>query len=128
MQNLKIAASVSSPQVDFDASQGMLSLRGESYPENSLAFYRPLIEWLRDYLVDSSQPIVVKLDLAYLNTGSIRYLMDIFDLLEDAYLSGRKIQVNWYYDEENDRALEAGEEFQEDLTLPFALIAKPSCE
>lgn len=125
MHDLRIPATASSPYIAFDASAGVLAIQGESYPENALAFYRPLIDWLHVYLAETTRPIDLHIDLIYLNTGSIRFLMDILDLLEDAYRDGRIVQVYWHYDEENDRSLETAEEFREDLSVPFTLLAKP---
>lgn len=50
MDNFYIAATSTSPEVDFRFDQNVLTLRGESYPENAAAFYAPVIEQLRTYL------------------------------------------------------------------------------
>ncbi|MBP1628325.1 MAG: hypothetical protein H6Q00_2800 [Holophagaceae bacterium] len=122
MENLVIDGSTSSPRVDFDAARGHLLLSGESYPENSFEFYKPLLNWIRSFLEQSPQEVTLELRLAYLNTSSIKALMDLLDDLEEAHRAGRQVSVNWYYDEENDRALDLAEEFREDLTLPFFII------
>jgi hypothetical protein len=41
MEPLFIAASPTSPEVDFRFEQHTLSIKGESYPENAAAFYGP---------------------------------------------------------------------------------------
>ena len=50
MENLFIAATATSPEIDFRFDQQWLSLRGESYPENAAAFYAPIIEQLNAWL------------------------------------------------------------------------------
>jgi hypothetical protein len=60
--------------------------------------------------------------LVYVNTSSVKALMMIFDKLEDAYLNNKSIRINWHYDKDNDVAFELGEEFQEDLDIPFNFI------
>ena len=47
---LFIAATPSSPEIDFRFEQHTLSIKGESYPENAAAFYGPLIASVRAYL------------------------------------------------------------------------------
>ena len=50
---------------------------------------------------------------------------DLFDLLEEAQDGGKEITVNWYYDEENESAEEAGEDFKEDFEeMDFNIIKK----
>lgn len=119
MANLYYKASDTTPEISLDNDQGVLAIRGESYPENALEFYQPVVEAVVDLLTTSSTPFLIQVDLAYLNTSSVKALMDILDLAEDAHKAGRQVEVEWVYDQENDRSLEMAEEFQEDLTLPF---------
>ena len=124
MESLVLAATTSTPGVRFDAATGLLALSGESYPENSHAFFQPLLSWVSGILSGTGLPVRLDVALTYLNTSSIKSLMDIFDLLEEAHQGGREVAVTWYYDEENDRALEMAEEFREDFTLPFFVVAR----
>lgn len=123
MELLNLVASISSPAVYFDPENGQLSMSGESYPENTFEFYVPIISWLKAFIAKTDLAITLNLELAYLNTGSVKCLMDIFDLLEDAFQEGREISVIWRYHKKNSRALETAEEFSEDLTLPFQIEA-----
>ena len=97
-------------------------MRGDSYPENSLEFFQPIIAWLMEYLDESSEPIAVHLRLLYLNTSSVKVMMDIFDMLESAHNAGRGVYVRWYYDRENERIADLAEEFKEDCTFPFDIL------
>ena len=123
MELLSRVASTSSPAVNFDAKTGQLTKSGESYPENTFEFYAPVIGWLKEFVAGTDIPVVLTLELAYLNTGSVKCLMDIFDVLEDAWQEGRQVSVIWRYHQKNTRALETAEEFSEDLTLPFQIEA-----
>ncbi len=126
MENLEITATKSSPEIMFDASNYTLSIVGESYPENTSLFYEPVCKWIDDCIdVLGDQKMVLNIELIYFNSSSSKVLMDIFDTLEDACDDGNDITVNWIYDEENDSALEYGEEFAEDMeTLTFNLVEK----
>lgn len=119
MENLVRSATTSSPDIAFDAVSGRLSMRGESYPENTFEFYAPVVGWLREWLVNRTEPVSLELEISYLNTGSIKCLMDMFDLLDAHHQAGRPAQVVWRYHVSNPRALETAEEFAEDLSLPF---------
>lgn len=123
MMNLTIPATTSSPQVIGDESQALLSLSGESYPEHSFEFFAPILTWVTDVLARDERTFNLELRLTYLNTSSIKCLMDILDDLEEAHRNGRSVSVRWFYDSENDRALDLAEEFKEDLTLPFEIVA-----
>lgn len=122
LENLTMEKSASTPSVDFNAETGLLVLNGESYPENSFDFFRPLLDWVQTFLTQTQGSVRLQIGLTYMNTSSIKSMMDLLDLLEDAHAASREVTVTWYYDEENDRALEMAEEFREEVTLPFFVL------
>jgi hypothetical protein len=126
LESLILASTTSTPEVSFNADTGRLVLAGESYPENSFEFFKPLLDWISCFLEQSTGPVRLEIGLTYMNTSSIKSMMDLLDLLEDAHASHREVTVTWFYDEENDRALEMAEEFREEVTLPFFLVPTPS--
>lgn len=106
----------STPLIHLDPSQGRLHIQGESYPENAAKFYSPMLEWLQGYLDQLDQDSVhVDIELIYFNSSSSKVFMNFFDMLEEAAARGVSVTVQWKYHEDNDTALECGEEFQEDL-------------
>ncbi|GAA3526943.1 biofilm regulation phosphoprotein SiaC [Zobellella aerophila] len=121
MNSLNIEGSRSTPQILCNADTGVISMRGDAYPENSFEFFHGLIDWVAQYLVETTHPLVLELYLIYMNTSSVKAMMDIFDMLEDAHRQGREVAVHWYYDPENERVVELAEEFREDLTFPFTI-------
>ena len=123
MNNLVLAATSATPAVDFNADTGVLAISGESYPENAFEFFRPLLAWTAAYLKESSGQATAEIALSYLNTSSIKSVMDLLDLFEAAHRDGRQVSVRWSYRKEHDRALEMIEEFKEEVTLPFFIVA-----
>jgi hypothetical protein len=117
MENYFIAATATSPEVDFRFDQNVLALRGESYPENAAAFYAPIVERLNAWL-DTCTAILVTVDvtLTYFNSSSTKMLFGMFDALDRAASSGLRVNVNWYRDEEDETIMEFGEELQTDFT------------
>jgi hypothetical protein len=124
MEDLLIEATKSSPEVRFQAASGRLRLSGESYPENAAKFYTPVFAWLEEFLASGSGKVTMDIDVSYFNSSTSKALMNLLDMLQDAHAAGREVEVNWHYHEENETALECGEEFREDLfDLPFNLVA-----
>ncbi|MGE8591501.1 MAG: SiaC family regulatory phosphoprotein, partial [Alcaligenes sp.] len=76
------------------------------------------------YLLGTAAPLKLELELLYLNTSSIKSVMDIFDLLEAAHCKGREVSVTWFYDKRNERVGELAEEFKEDCTFPFSVVGR----
>ena len=70
-------------------------------------------------MAEAPNPLRLELHLIYLNTSSVRAMIDILDLLEAAHGRGRAVSVQWYYDHRNQRVAELAEEFKEDYTFAF---------
>lgn len=121
MHNLSIAATSMTPAIEADWTSGHLSLSGDSYPENSFDFFQPLIVWLESYLQQGKGPLVVEVGLTYLNTSSVRVMMDVLDMLEENYRMGRAVSFTWYYEAGNERVAGLAEDFREDCSFPFAI-------
>ncbi|MFN2268697.1 MAG: DUF1987 domain-containing protein [Desulfonatronovibrio sp.] len=114
----------STPWINLDPDNHRFKISGESYPENSANFYSPMLQWLETYLNQlENESLEINIELIYFNSSSSKVFMNFFDMLEDAAQRGVSVTVNWMYHEDNDTALECGEEFQEDLeNMKFNLM------
>lgn len=126
MNDLNIAATSNTPGIKACRATGQVSLSGDSYPENSFDFFQPLIHWLEAYLAQEKQALTMELSLAYLNTSSVRVMMDLLDMLEEAFGKGMEVRLIWYYEAGNERVAELAEEFKEDCTFPYLVTARPA--
>jgi len=124
MINLKIKSSAYQPYIFFDGDNHHLEINGKSYPENAAEFYYPVFKWLKNYLSSlGDQTVTLTLKLSYFNSSSSKALANILDVLDNAAGQGKKILVNWYYDEDDETLLEYGEDFKaESKSLRFTLI------
>ncbi len=117
MDNYFVAATTTSPEVDFRYDQQLLTIKGESYQENAAAFYAPIVQQLREFLDECHATVITaNIALAYFNSSSTKMLFNIFDTLDHAAIAGNKVVVNWYHDEEDETIFEFGEELKADFT------------
>jgi len=123
MKPLSIKKSIKTPAVDFNPDEGKMELKGRSIPENSIEFYKPLIEWLKDYGKNPQPKTEVNVQLEYFNTSSSKCILDIFKRLETIHVNNNsEVVVNWYYEEDDEDMLEAGEDYEAILKIPFNMI------
>ena len=120
---IDIEATTMTPKINCDPETGRIFMEGDSYPENAFEFFQDLLTWIETYLHTQTTPLTLELRLVYLNTSSVKIMMDIFDMLGEAYANGRGVSVNWFYDSRNERVVELAEEFKEDCTFPFLITA-----
>ena len=102
MENLEIEGSHKNffiPTVSFSAKTGICQISGESFLEDTVEFYRPLIDWVDEYIHTVKGPIALIIKLSYYNTSTSRSILDILNLLRDYEDDGGEVVVNWHYDE-----------------------------
>lgn len=124
MNNLNLPQTTSTPAILADWEAGLIQMKGDSYPENSFEVFQPLIDWVASFLEKAGRPLHLELELVYLNTSSIRSMMDIFDQLEAAHKNGAVVSARWAYDVANERVGSLAEEFREDCSFPFTISNK----
>lgn len=114
-----------SPYIELNAERKQLIFRGQSYPENAYRVYEPVFHWVDQYFSrDIRGELIVNFELSYINTSSTKCLLMLFEKLDEAYRQGAEIQINWNYDEGNGFDYEMGQDFKEDVELPFRFIAR----
>lgn len=122
MENLQIEETKYTPQIDMNIN-GEINIKGKSYPENTFEFYTPVREWIASYFDLGNKALTLNMEITYFNSSSSKLFFDLLDLLEEN--NSDEIIINWIYDEENESALEAGEDFKDDFeNLNFNLVVK----
>jgi hypothetical protein len=122
MDPIIIEGTPKTPTVNFDATTGKIEIKGRSIPENSIEFYKPLVDWLESYSGAALANTVVNIQLEYFNTSSSKCILDIFKKLENIAKAGSAVIINWYYEEDDEDMLEAGEDYQSIIKVPFKMI------
>lgn len=122
MKALHIEPSEFSPKVVFDADNNVFEVSGVSRPENPMEFYQPIIDWLDAYSESPNDTTKVEFQFEYFNTSSLKYFLIILSKFKDIEESGKTVQINWCYDEEDDEMLEVGENLEELSELEFNYI------
>lgn len=119
MEDLNLEGTAKTPTVDFK-SNGELLIKGRSIPENSIEFYKPIIDWISDYGNGPQSDTSVNIQLEYFNTSSSKCILDVFKKLES--LPDTSVKIKWYYEEDDEDMLEAGEDYEAIIDLTFEMI------
>jgi hypothetical protein len=122
MDSIKIDGTPKTPTISFDGESGELVIKGRSIPENSIDFYKPLIDWLDRYIGNAGEEVVLKMELEYFNTSSSKCILDIFKKLEAIKNNGKRVVVKWHYEEDDEDMLEAGEDYDAIIDIDFEMI------
>ena len=122
METISIKGTAKTPTVEFDAESGKVEIKGRSIPENSIEFYKPLVDWLDTYAANPKEQTEVNIQLEYFNTSSSKCILDVFKKLEVIHKDGSDVKINWFFEEDDEDMLEAGEDYQSIIKIPFKMI------
>ena len=122
MEPITFEGTPKTPTVNFNADDGIVEIKGRSIPENSIEFYKPLVDWLEQYK-DNAQPMTkVIIQLEYFNTSSSKCILDVFKKLEAVHKAKNPVEIHWYYEEDDEDMLEAGEDYESIIIVPFKMV------
>ncbi len=122
MEALHIASTEETPEINFDVEKKQFSISGKSLPEDSIAFYAPVFEWLQQFVDEVQEDVEFEFFMDYFNTSSAKQLAKIFLFLEK--LNEKVfVQVVWKYKKDDNDMMASGVRFSKLLNIEFELRA-----
>ncbi len=122
MEKYSVEGTQKTPTINFDPNKGELEVYGNSIPENSVDFYKPIIAALEEYMTAPQPTTNVTFNMRYFNTSSSKRILDVFKKLETLNRNGSPVTVNWVYEDDDDDMLEAGEDYESVVELTFKMV------
>ncbi|HEY5124059.1 MAG TPA: DUF1987 domain-containing protein [Ignavibacteria bacterium] len=124
-KNQKILSSTrATPEVILDP-KGIIKLTGRLIPENPMDFFNPLDEWINEYFCDPADITYLEINLEYINSEGIRYLLDTIHKIIRTHLKNnkKKLMINWYYKDDDEDMLEKGTFFSSVLGIHINYVS-----
>ncbi len=107
---MEIEAHLNNPYVKLDKENCILTIKGKSYPEHPSIFYTPIrkeLEKCSDYM--ESNDVTINLGLEIINSVSSKY---IYDIVLTIYNLSKNLNINWYYENDDEDMKEESEIFK----------------
>ena len=108
------------PEVRIKSRLKKIEIEGYSRMANPGDFYEDLILQLKDYYKSFNHTMILDFKFEYINTSSGKWLLVLFNSL-DPLINEGLIEINWYYEEDDESILEAGEIYKSSSKMPFHL-------
>jgi len=118
MKELKIPPTKNSPEIVL-TPDGAIKIRGRSIHENSINFFKPVEDWLNEYIKEPADVTSIDVNLEYFNSASSKIIINLLQKISYVRLKNKKFIINWYYEEGDEDILERGEYFASVLNMPF---------
>lgn len=94
--------------------------KGVSSPENPLAFYEEVLQYLQKDV--PGKIVTFDLQLDYFNTSSSKLLFKIIRILSGQHSRFDAVCVNWHYEEDDLDMKEIGEDMEELTDVKFNYV------
>ncbi len=96
------------PRVTFNPESKVLEFSGILIPEDPVVFFRPVFNWLDDYVKNGESQLTFVIGLIHFNSSSATVLVSFMKKLAE---SGPNFKVVWQYEASDEEQREIAEEF-----------------
>jgi SiaC family regulatory phosphoprotein len=126
MNKVHLPPSASTPEIFLDFESGKFLFSGESFPQNPEIFLDPIRIQLLDWFQQGPRHTLdFQFKFDYLDSPSIKFVMDIIEEIEELNHHNKSITVSWYYPRNNKTLKELGQEIASELSqIRMAMIPK----
>jgi hypothetical protein len=124
IEALKIEPTHKTPKIYFDPANNIFEVSGRSIPEDSVGFYKRVLDWIDEYAKGPNPKTEFKFELEYFNTSSSKNILELLKKLEKLHQDGNDVRIAWYYDEDDEDMQETGEDYKALLSVPLELMEK----
>jgi len=121
MERVVVESTKKTPNIILDP-EGLIQMNGRSIHEDPAKFFDPLVEWILAYCESPKEVTTVEIKLEYFNSGSAKYILSILQILTSVHAEGKRLVINWFYEEGDDDILERGEYYASILDINFNFI------
>lgn len=128
MNKFYIEESEFTPEISLDIESKKFSFKGVSRPEDVFKYYQPAINWLKELeqniMMHSDAKynipqIDVDFHLTYFNSASSKMLLQILECIKKIQDIGIQVNIDWYYDENDEQMFDDGNDLSESIGIPF---------
>jgi hypothetical protein len=121
LESKRIKPTGTTPEIILNP-EGYMAIRGRSISGEVKKLPQEVESWLEKYLESPAEITVIDLYLEYIGGFNSGYYIEVVRKIKTVLLHGKKLNVNWYYEEGDEDILEKGECFSLFLDLPFNYI------
>lgn len=119
MENLYIANTALTPEINFNYGQGEFAIKGKSIPEDAEEFYTPILKWMDDFLNQPTDNVHLTIRLEFFNISSSKRILFLMYKLNELVEKGVNVKITWSYKENDDDMFEVGQDYAFMVNIPF---------
>ena len=118
--NLSIKEGKNTPKVTGNKNLSELIFKGNSYPENVLQFYTPILNWVESLSSEKTE-IKVECQFYYIASSSVIAFLKLLQKIESSF-NKENISFTWKYEDGDDDIKKIGQDYSTILDTPIKII------
>jgi hypothetical protein len=119
INNLVIEPTKKTPWIVLEP--GKVLILGRSILENPADFYRPIHEWVTNYISQSHSMTNIQLGFEFINTTSIKWVYAILKELARIPEMSVRARISWFYEEGDEDMCDLGFILRSLVDCPFTI-------
>jgi hypothetical protein len=119
-ENYEIESSKRTPWIIMEP--GKIFIMGRSIPDNPGNLYRPVYNWVLNYIENCNVKTQVDFGFEYINTTSIKWIFTILRELSEMRNLSENANVTWYYEQGDEDMCELGFMLRSLVDCPFIVV------
>lgn len=116
-------------QLSISCKHGEIAMKGNSILADPIKFFKPVKEWVEEYLKNPAEQTEIHLIFDYVDTASVQSVFDVLKMFMKLPDYQRRVHVHWHFEFDDPELLEVGEIMETRLKLKFNFVEiKPKKE
>ncbi len=113
------------PSIQVKDRLKKVEISGFSRMTNPAEYYDQLLQLLENNYLEFKKTLIIDFHFEYINTASTKWIYQMLVSLQEIVMAEGLVEINWYYEEDDETILETGDIFRSTLKIPFHLKEIP---
>lgn len=122
MEKFVITRTSKTPFISLE--KGLFQFSGSCIPADAKRFYKPVLDWIKNYRVNNEIKTIVNFNFDYLDSASSKNIVTVLKILDSFNSLGQTVVINWYYEEGDEDMLHLGIHLKSMSKASFNFIEK----
>jgi hypothetical protein len=107
------------PLVHISSEEGLFEISGSSFAVSVIDFYLPVLKWIENDLKFLDKELNCSFKLDMINSETLKIFTEMFFKLSHHHEAGKKINVKWIFNDDDEDIYEIGILLSEITKVPF---------
>jgi hypothetical protein len=111
------------PEIILDKAGNILKFSGTSIPEDPEKLFRPVMNWVNQYVRSPNPETRIEFMMEYYNSSTARFFVEMLEKFEELNENDGSVRIIWKCRKDDVVMVERGEDLEAIIRIPFEFIS-----